>query len=317
MVEKTASIGIDIGGTKISAAIVRDEQIIGRVFEYKTPDNLEDIQDTVLEAVDDVLSEYNDKVTCVGIATAGTVNNDNSKVTGSTGNLPAGYNTINFPEIIQSRFGLNVFLENDANAAAYAEYKVGNAKGDNNTVVITVGTGIGGGVIINGKLLRGKSGGAGELGHIPININNDRKCTCGIWNCWEAYASGTGYAKTAREMILELTKEEQKQFLQGKSIQELNTYDMINALKSSDPFAIKVHEYWENLILIGLVTLVNIFDPDSIIISGGMAKFINFDKLLQKLKEQVLLPDIKLLPAKSGNNAGIIGAGILASEKYQ
>lgn len=312
--KELASIGVDIGGTKISAAAVHNGQIISEVVSYKTPDNLGDILKTVLEAVETVSNQHN--AGYVGIATAGTVNLEGSRVMGSTGNLPKGYGNLEFKEIIEEKYGLKTMLENDANAAAYAEYKTGNAKGDNNTIVITLGTGIGGGVIINGKLLRGKSGGAAECGHLSMRCDKKRPCTCGDWDCWEAYASGTGYAKNAQEMAAEIPPEERTGILKLNNPEDLTTYDIIEGLAINDPFARKVHDRWEELIILGLKALANIFDPDSIVISGGMAKFVNFEKIESELNKRLVVPPVKVLPAKSGNYAGIIGAAILAEEKF-
>ena len=315
MTENILSIGIDIGGTKISAAVVRNEQIISEVLTYKTPKSSQEILNTVLQAIEALTTGYN--IQYAGIATAGTVNLENTRVTGSTGNLPEGYGNLDFVYEIQQRFGIKTFIENDANAAAYAEYKTGNARGDNNAIVITLGTGIGGGIIVNGKLLRGKSGVGAEVGHIPLTWQRKRKCTCGWWDCWEAYASGTGYAKNAQEMAKEILPENRTGILKDKNPDNLTTYDVIHGLNTGDPFSIKVHELWEEYLLMGLVSLVNIFDPESIILSGGMAKFVNFDKIKEELNKRTVISKVKLLPAKSENYAGIIGSAILALEKLK
>ncbi|OGI02587.1 MAG: hypothetical protein A2104_10390 [Candidatus Melainabacteria bacterium GWF2_32_7] len=312
---ESISIGIDIGGTKISAAAVNNGQIISEVLSFGTPNNIEGIVNTIFEAIEILKDQYNAKF--VGIATAGTVNLDNSRVTGSTGNLPKGYNTIEFKKIIEEKYGLKTLIENDANAAGYAEYKIGNAKGDRNTVVLTLGTGIGGGVIVDGKLLKGKSGGAAECGHIPIIWGKKRPCTCGGWDCWEAYASGTGYAKNAQEMAREIPLEERTGLLKDKNPEDLTTYDIIEGLSVGDSFAKKVHDHWEELVVLGLIAYSNIFDPDSIILSGGMAKFVTFEKVEKELNERIVVPYVKVLHAKAENYAGIIGAAILATEKFE
>ena len=313
--KELVAIGIDIGGTKISAAAVKDGQILSEVLSYKTPDNSEDILKTVLEAVETLKDQYAAKF--VGIATAGTINIDNSKIMGNTGNLPKGYNNIDFKNIIEKKFGILTLLENDANSAAYAEFKMGSAKGHNNAVVITLGTGIGGGIIVNGNLVRGKSGGAAECGHIPITWGKKRPCTCGAWDCWEAYASGTGYAKNAQEMAKEIPVEERTGILKDKNPDILTTHDIIEGLKQNDSFARKVHDRWEELLLLGFTAYANIFDPDSIVVSGGMAKFVDFDKLEKEVNSRIVVSPVKILPAKAGNYAGIIGSASLAVEKFK
>lgn len=315
MGENVLSIGIDIGGTKISAAVVHNGQIYSEVLVYKTPSSALEILNTVLQAVEELLKGY--KAEYVGIATAGTINLENTKVTGSTGNLPFGYESLDFVNEIFNKFGIKTFIENDANAAAYAEFKTGNARGDNNTIIITLGTGIGGGIIVDGKLLRGKSGVGAEVGHISLTWERKRKCTCGWWDCWESYASGTGYAKNAQEIARQTAPEERTGMLKDKEIEQLTTYDVIEGLDKGDKFAIKVHERWEEYILMGLTSLINIFDPDSVVLSGGMAKFVDFDKLNKELEARTVISKVKLLPAKAENYAGIIGAALLALEKFK
>lgn len=308
------AIGIDIGGTKISAAVVSDSQVISEVLSYKTPDSAPEILNTIMEAIQNLQDQY--KVKYVGIATAGTVNIDNSRVVGSTGNLPNGYSNLDFKTVIEEKFGLKTLIENDANAAAYAEFKIGSGRGHNNTIVITLGTGIGAGIIINGKLFRGKSGAGAECGHIVINIEKKRRCTCGAWNCWEAYASGTGFARNAREMANAIPVNERTGILKDKNPDDITTYDIVHGVQKGDAFAIKAHDYWQDLVLIGLISLSNVFDPDSIILSGGMAKFIDYEKLQKQLDEEIVVKDVQLLHAKTENYAGLIGAAFLSAEKF-
>ncbi|MEI7474384.1 MAG: ROK family protein [bacterium] len=310
----TNTLGIDIGGTKISAAVINKGNILSDVAIFSTGNTAQEIFETVISIVERFQAEY--ELKAVGIATAGTVDIDNSKVTGSTGNLPQGYSDLDFKGIVQEKFGLDTYIENDANAAAYAEYIAGNAVGHKNTITITLGTGIGGGIIVDGKLLRGKSGVGAECGHIPLTWERKRLCSCGAWDCWEAYASGTGYAKNAREMALKFYPYEKKGILLDLDAYDLTTYDIIKGLNKGDEFCQAVHDRWEELVLLGLISLVNIFDPESIILSGGMAKFINFEKLEEGLNKRAVISQTKLLHAKAENNAGIIGAASLAAEKF-
>jgi len=260
-------LGIDIGGTKIFFATVKDREITGEVLSYPTPGTAQGILDCIIEGI----KNFSD-LESIGIATAGTVDLKNLRVTGSTGNMPTGYNELELGKTIKDYFKIPVLVENDANAAAYAEYIAGNAKGHKNTITITLGTGVGGGIIVDGKLLRGTTGAAGEVGHIPITWEKRRKCTCGNWDCWEAYASGTAYHK-------------------------YNDRDM-----------------WEEYVAMGLSALINVFEPESVILSGGMAKLINYETLGLKVNERVLLARTRLLPAKFENFAGLLGAAFLTSD---
>jgi glucokinase len=309
------SIGIDIGGTKIYIAVIKDGEMAAEPFKFSTPDTKEELMNIVTGSVEKILAKY-PECKVVGIATAGAVNKEGTKIIGSTGNMPEGYNTLDFKETLSSQFGLDVLIENDANAAAYAEYKIGAARGQDNTITITLGTGIGGGIIIDGNLLKGKSGVAAEVGHMQISENPKRKCTCGAYDCWESYASGTGYAINAKEMVLDVPAKE-RGFLKDKNIDTITSFDIIEGKKCGDKLCQQIHERWENLVLKGLIALGNIFDPESIVISGGMVDCIDLKKLEDRLnKELTASSKVRLLRAQAGNYAGMLGAILLAEEKY-
>ncbi len=314
MESKNKLIGIDIGGTKINFACVQAEDITCEVISLKTPGSAQGILDTLCREIEDLAGQHH--VKAIGIATAGTVNLENSKVTGSTGNLPAGYLDLEIKKVLEEKFSMPVFLENDANASAYAEFKAGNAKGHMNTITLTLGTGIGGGIIAEGRLIRGRTGSGAEVGHMPMTPEKKRKCTCGSWDCWEAYASGTGYVLTAREMAGKIPAENRKGILKDRNIPELTTYDVIAGLKNNDSFAVEVHNMWEEYLAMGMASLINIFEPDSVVLSGGMAKFVNYGVLAKKIRERTLTADTRLLPAKFENFAGILGAAYLADQKF-
>jgi glucokinase len=314
MTSKNIALGIDIGGTKISMACVSNGEITGEILSYKTPKAATEILNTILEGIEVLTKKF--EIKAIGIATAGAVDKENTKVVGSTGNLPQGYSDIKLKEEIETKFGIKTLVENDANAAAYAEFKVGAAVGHMNTITVTLGTGVGGGIIADGKLLRGKSGAGAEVGHIPLTWKKERKCTCGDWDCWESYASGTGYASTAREMAAKIPADERKGLLKDKDITKLTTHDMIAGFNQGDEFAIKVHEMWIEYVLMGLIGLTNIFDPESIVLSGGMAKFVDFKELNKRLDERTHISKTKIIHAKAENNAGILGGAMLAIEKF-
>jgi glucokinase len=315
VVKNDIALGIDIGGTKISMACVSGGEIIGEVLSYKTPCVATEILNQILEGIEVLIAKEFD-IKAIGIATAGAVNKENTRVVGSTGNLPKGYSDINFKEEIENRFGIKTLVENDANAAAYAEFKVGAAIGHMNTITVTLGTGVGGGIIVDGKLLRGKSGAGAEVGHIPLTWKKKRPCTCGDWDCWEAYASGTGYAITAREMAAKIPSEQRTGILKDRDVSKLTTHDLILGFKYGDEFALKIHEAWIEFVLMGLISLTNVFDPDSIILSGGMAKFIDFEDLNKRLDARCHISKTKIIHAKAENNAGILGGAMLALKKF-
>jgi glucokinase len=250
-------------------------------------------------------------VDIIAFATAGAVNLQNTKVESSTPNLPKGYNEIDFSTLSNKP----VYVDNDANAAAWAEYKLGAAKGHKNTIIVTLGTGIGGGIIVNGSILRGKSGRAAEVGSIKLFPDKRRKCNCGNYDCWEAYASGSGLKTTAYESA-KTFKVFQNSLLKDKEPEQITTHDIIKGVKQEDAFCIRVFNLWQEHLLSGLISLANIFDPESIVISGGMGEFIQFEKLESQINSSIVVSEIKLLCAQTKNNAGMIGAALLACEKY-
>lgn len=309
----TKLVGIDIGGTKISASIIENGQIISEILKEQTPFDSQQILQITFNLVEKLKTQYS--VAAIAIATAGAVNNENSKVIGSTGNLPKDYPNINFKNIFEEKFKIPCLIENDANAAAFAEYKIGAAQNTYNSITVTLGTGVGGGIVIDGKILKGKTGAAGEIGHIMLGILPERQCTCGQYNCFEAYASGTGFRKTIIELAQKLP-EFKTSIWKDKNIEELTTYDIICGYKQKDEFSKIAYQNWENQLIIGLCSLANIFDPEVIIISGGLAGEVNYPKIEKIVNEKIVTMPTKILKAHTENFAGMIGAALLAQEKF-
>ena len=282
------TLAIDIGGTKTCYCIINESgEIISPINKIKTEKTIEGI----LLNFKKIISEFEDKVDAVSIATAGAVNCENNKVISSTGNLPKGYSDIDFSKLSKKR----VFVENDANAAAWAEYKLGAAKGDKNTIIVTLGTGVGSGIIVNGKLMKGKNGAAGEM-HFKIYPDKRRKCTCGSYDCWEAYASGTGLKLTAEQIYND---------------KNVTTFDVINGLKSNNLKALESFNKWQNDIIIGCIALADIFDPDSIVMSGSMAEFLDYETVTNAVNTDIVTTPTIIKKAQFDNNAGMVGAALL------
>lgn len=288
------ALALDIGGTKIYNTIIDENgNILGEIEKHSTPKDLDELVNTIKE----IISKYENDVDAIAIATAGAVNNENSKVISSTGNLPSGYNKIDF----QSFSSKKVFVENDANSAAWAEHVIGASKNCPNSVMATLGTGVGGGIILNNKLFKGKSGGAGEM-HFKMYADKRRKCSCGSWDCFEAYASGTGLKVTAQEMLHD---------------DKITTFDVIKGVKDDNEIMKKVFNQWQNDLLAGLIGLANLFDPDCLILSGSMAEFVDTEFLEESINAEIVTAPTKVYKATTGNHAGMIGAALLAlkSEK--
>lgn len=286
------ALAFDIGGTKIYSTIINEKgELISEVDKFSTPKSLEEIQNVLRSQIE----KYENDVDIIAIATAGAVNNQNTAVIGSTGNLPKGYNTIDF----QSLSSKKVFLENDANSAAWAEYKIGASQNTTVSVLLTLGTGVGGGIIINNNLLKGKSGAAGEM-HFKMYPDKRRKCTCGGWDCFEIYASGTALKIDAEEMLND---------------KNVTTYDVIEGVKNGDSKMIEVHNRWQNDITTGIKGLADIFDPDCVVLSGSMAQFVDIKKVEEEVNSDIVTPPTSIRLATAGNYSGMIGAALLAMEK--
>lgn len=286
------ALAFDVGGTKVYYTIVDEKgNIVSEIEKQSTPKTKEEFEKFFKET----FSKYENEIDVIAIATAGAVNNENTKVISSTANLPKGYNQIDFHSLSDKK----VFVENDANAAAWAEHIIGASKGYAYSVMLTLGTGVGGGIILDNKLYKGKSGGAGEM-HFKLNADKKRQCTCGAWDCFEAYASGTGLKLTAEEMLND---------------KNVTTYDVIKG-KDSDAKMKEVFDTWQNHLLCGLIGLANLFDPDCFVLSGSMAEFVDTEYLKNSTNAEIVTAPVEVFKATAGNYAGMIGVALLALEKY-
>lgn len=284
------ALAIDVGGTKIYATIVDEKgNIVADIEKYPTPYDLQKIEDIFRE----IISKHEDNVDVIAFSTAGAVNLDCTHINSSTGNMVAGYSDFDFQSLSSKK---RVYVENDANCAAWAEHEIGASKGMPNAIMITLGTGVGGGIILNDKLFKGKSGAAGEM-HFKMYPDKRRKCTCGAYDCFEAYASGTGLRKTGEEI---------------SKNPNITTYDIVEGIQKGDKLMTEIFNKWQDHILAGLIGLTNLFDPDCIVLSGSMAQFVDTVYLEQKTNEEIIVQPTKVLKATAGNYAGMIGAGLLA-----
>ena len=286
------ALGIDIGGTKIFHALVNNKgEIVSEIKKEATPKTANEIEKKLKE----IIALYEDKIELAGIATAGAVSNENDRILSSTANMPDGYRDINFKKLNNK---VKIVLENDANSAAYAEFKMGVGKGYSNLIVLTLGTGVGGGIIINNKLLKGKSGAAGEM-HFKMNTENKRHCTCGATDCFEIYASGLGLKLTYKDIT-------------GGDI---STYEIIEKCNKGDKDAISALRKWNEYIGMGALSLNNIFDTDIIALSGSMAQFADIKLIEEYTNKYTVTTPTKIMQCTAGNYAGLIGAALVALDK--
>ncbi len=287
-------LAFDIGGTKIACNIISEQgELLGPVHKFDTPKTIEGIN----QLLKSLISQHENRIDAVAIATAGTVSQDRKQIISSVGNMAAGYHETNF----QSLSNKPVILENDANAAAWAEYKLGAGKHYKNLLVIAIGTGVGLGIIIEGKLLKGKSGAAAEA-HFPINHGHIRRCTCGAYDCYEIYASGTALSLDAKSAYGDDSK---------------NSHDVIKGVKQHNHVAIEIFDNWQNNVLAGLYGLVNLFDPEAVVLFGSLVEFMDIERLERETNKIVLTPPVKIYRAELGNNAAMIGASLIAAEELR
>ena len=285
-------LSFDIGGTKIAHAIIDERgSFVTEIKKTTTPDTADGIRDFFKS----VIKENYTCIDGVAFSTAGAVNLQGTEITSFTGNLPDGYNQTDFVGLTDKP----VLVENDANSAAWAEYTLGSAKGFSHAVVLAIGTGIGSGIIVNGRLLKGKSGAAGEM-HFPIDSGHKRKCRgCGMYDCFESFASGTGLAISAKAAFGE----------------DATTYSLMEKVKQGDKTAINIFDQWQEYLIKGMIMLANVFDPEVIVLSGSMAQFVEYSKVENEINKAILTQPLKVFPAEFENNAGMLGAAMLLQEK--
>lgn len=286
------ALALDVGGTKIYNAIVNENgEIISEIEKHATPKTFDEIKKTFIE----IIKKHENDVDVIAFSTCGAVNNQNSKILGSTGNIAKGYPQMPFLELSTKP----VFVENDANCAAWAEHEIGASVNCPTSVMITLGTGVGGGIIIDNKLLKGQNGAAGEM-HFKMYSDKRRKCTCGSWDCFEIYASGTGLKITAQEMLKDLN---------------VTTYDVMDGVKNKNQKMLDVYHRWEEDITNGIIGLANIFDPDCVVLSGSLAQFVETDKVEKIVNQEICTTPTRVVKATAGNYSGMIGAALLAFQK--
>lgn len=314
------TIGIDLGGTNIVSSVVDDKYNI--VASSKTPTNairsaekiFDDIAKVTKEAVEKAGIEMSD-IDSIGLGTPGTVNGDG--IIEFANNL--GFNNVPAKDMLVERLGVEkVFIENDANCAALGEAYAGVGNGAKDFVAVTLGTGVGSGVIVDGKIVNGVNFAGGECGHMVIMVDGE-ECTCGRRGCWEAYASATALIRQTKKAMEEnpdsvmhqLAKEEGK--VSGKTA--------FDAMRKGDIAGIKVVDKYIKYVSCGLINLVNALQPEIICIGGGICN--EGETLMKPLRRYVQAErysihskiQTRIVKAELGNDAGVIGAAILGKVK--
>lgn len=312
--EKTLVLSVDLGGTKILSALV-DEQ--GKILARdQTPTPAAGDHNTVIQAIlsssKRVLAEAGigiDSVAAASIAAAG-LSDIRTGILFTSPNLP-GWKDVPLRDILSKQFDKPVYLLNDARAAALGELYFGAAKGLKNFIFITISTGIGGGIIINGELYSGAAGTAGELGHMVID-DDGPLCNCGNRGCWEMLASGKALAAAAKRSIKEGVKSSITEFTDG-DVEKINAQAINRAAIAGDPLAQKLISRTAYYLGVGLSNLINIFSPELIVIGGGVSNI--GDRLLLPAYEEAKKRAFKqpfeatrFALAALGADSGVLGA---------
>ena len=314
-------LAVDLGGTKVVTAIVsRKGQVMTREY-YPTlaDEGPGSVINRIHAAIDRLLWANGVSVSelhSISVACAGAIDMSQGLVTSSP-NLP-GWCAIPFRDIMREKYGVNAYLINDAKAAALGECSFGAGRGVNNLVYLTVSTGIGGGIIIDGKLYFGSSGSAGEVGHMTIDVNGP-KCNCGNIGCWETLASGTAVAREARRRISGGERSSLTETVQGR-IEDITAEKVGAAAQLGDSLALDIIGKAANYLGVGMVNLVNIFNPDVIIVGGGMAKVgdLLLNPAKQIVRERAFLVSaqaVRIVLAQLGDYAGVLGAAVFALQQ--
>jgi glucokinase len=311
------TIGVDVGGTKVAAGLVDEKGTILRRTRRPTPssspDDVEDvIAGCVLELSDGV------EVEAVGIGAAGFVTADRSTVL-----LAPNLSWRDEPlrDGVAERVGLPCVVENDANAAAWGEYRFGAGRGEDFLVVVTVGTGIGGGVVLDGVLHRGRHGLGAEFGHMQV-VRGGRRCGCGQDGCWEQYCSGRALLHEARE-IAGVRRDHGRRLLElgGGKIEGIEAIEVTQAAREGDPAAIECFEVVGSWLGQGLADLAAVLDPGAFVIGGGVSEAgeLLLDPTRRAFRERLTgtgnRPEAEVRLAELGNDAGLIGAADLARHR--
>lgn len=298
-------IGVDLGGTNLKLALldsryrIIDREVLNTRNFLKKESLISAIIDSINKLIENKKLNRAD-ILGIGLGLPGPVDNKRG-IVHFFPNIP-GWKKVNLKSILQGKLRLPIFLDNDAELMTLAEFRLGAAKGSSEAICLTLGTGVGGGIIINGKLYRGSSNAGGELGHIPINEKGPR-CNCGGLACLETYIGNKAIIKEAKRLFKRDVTLEELSFLAKKENKQAQAIWLGVARRLG----------------IALVGVVNLLNPDCIVIGGGVARagkvlFAHIRKIISTQAMSVQARQVKVLKAKLGNDAGLIGAAIMVKE---
>ena len=309
-------IGIDVGGTNVKIALVNDEGKI--LYSNSVPTRAEMgyeyTVNNIKQAIYDLLKETkleSKDIQGIGFGFPGQVNYK-AGIVRNAPNIP-GWVEIPIAKIFEDEFHIPTRVDNDVRCAALGELNYGAGKGCENLICITVGTGIGSGLVVNGKLVRGASNAAGEIGHIKLQMNGGPICGCGDTGCLEAFASGPAIVALAEDYIKGGKSTKYRELANGAPI---TPYIVCEAAKAGDPVAQRIFTIIGEYIGIGMASVVNLLNPEKIIIGGGVADAGEYllnplSETLKKRAMKIAGETVKIVHAELGNTAGVIGASLL------
>lgn len=305
-------IGIDLGGTKICGAVADFKGNI--ISKYTVKTKAEEGEEAVLARIVEVIEKVIEKsklsrndFLSIGIGSPGPLNSKKGEII-TTPNLP--FKNFNIVNPLIHKFNMPVYLDNDANVAAIGEYIFGAGKGTDNMIFITVSTGIGGGAILNGKIYRGSTFNALEIGHTTLE-NHGPLCNCGNYGCAEALASGTAIGRLGNEAV----KNGEKTSL--VNYKKITAYQVFKEAEKGDLVAKNILDKALNYLGICVANVIACFDPEMVIIGGGVSKggsivFNKINEVVRKRCFKIMSENTKIIPAALGTDAGVIGAIALA-----
>ena len=318
MATGTYVIGIDVGGqtTKLGVVDARGTVLAQTVIRTDNHSTVEPYIEDVAEAVNKIIADAKAEGEIRGIGVGAPNGNYYTGNIESAPNIPWAHSTVEFAKLLSEALnGLPVALTNDANAAAVGEMTYGAARGMKNFIMITLGTGVGSGIVINGEVVYGHDGFAGELGHTAAVRNNGRVCNCGKTGCLETYCSATGVARTAREW-LELTDEPSVL----RSLDSIASKDVYDAAKDGDKLALKIFEFTGKMLGRSFSDFIAFSAPEAIVLFGGLARAKEFlrEPIETAMNENVLplwRNKVKIVFSQlKESDAAILGASALAWE---
>ena len=307
-------IGIDLGGTNIQGARVDPEGEFLAVNEVKA-EVAEGGEATMARIIEVARALVDDSVRAIGVCSPGIIDPVEGVSLSEAVNIP-GWDGMPIKARIEEATGLPAFVENDANAAAAAEAWIGAGRGEKVVLMLTLGTGIGGGAVVDGEIYNGKSNRVAEFGHISI-CHDGKKCGCGNTGCLEAYASANALAARAREVLHESPAGRMLE-LAGGDIESVECKTACDAAREGDELACRVLDEVCGYLACGVGSLINAFNPSVVVMTGGMslAGDVVFGRVQKELEAgrayPPILADCRVVPGVLGNRAGMIGAARVA-----